>query len=90
MFAIKNGFLNSKSFYNVCHFFYRHHTNEVGVQMIDEKFRALIFCQPKKMPDKNCVEEAKKHLQIHNLDINSIDRLKDVENLRLPDLKGFE
>jgi hypothetical protein len=90
MFAIKkNGYLNLNSFYNTYRLLYRQQTNEVGVQMINEKFRSLIFCEPKTQSNPNCIEQAKKHLQTHNLNINSIDCLKDVEDLKIPDLNGL-
>ena len=91
MFKIKtNRFFKFKTLPNVSKHLYSQQTNEVGVQMINEKLRSQIFCKPKKLIDEACVNEAKKRLiEDHKLNIDSIDSLKDVDNLKMPALNGL-
>ena len=63
-------------------------TNEVGVQMINEKFRSLIFYETKKKPNEKCVQEAREHLKQHELNTDAIDLMKEVDHLEIPRLNG--
>ena len=77
----------------VAHLYSKHHstnahnTNEVGVQMIDEKLRRYLFGS-KLLKDSDLIERAKEHLKKFDLLNKNVDYMKEIDSLKLPKLKG--
>jgi hypothetical protein len=63
-------------------------TNEFGVQMINEKLRSYLFGEKSVELNQEEIENAKKQLGKFDLLGKEIPPLKDVDNLKLPRLKG--
>jgi hypothetical protein len=61
--------------------------NEVNVQMINEKYRSLIFGEKKEKND-NDIEKAKKHLQSFELDNKKVEILKEFQDFEMPKFKS--
>ena len=62
-------------------------TNEFGVQMINEKYRSLIFGEKKEKND-NDIEKAKKHLQSFELDNKKVEILNEFQDFEMPKFKS--
>lgn len=61
--------------------------NEVNVQMINEKYRSLIFGEKKEKND-NDIEKAKKHLQSFELDNKKVEILNEFQDFEMPKFKS--
>ena len=61
--------------------------NEVNVQMINEKYRSLIFGEKKEKND-NDIEKAKNHLQSFELDNKKVEILKEFQDFEMPKFKS--